>query len=834
MSRFKVVLSCTAALLVGIVPSLWAADLPAGLVLQLDAGQQSSVHRSDGVVDRWDNLVPGLSDGLLGDGAKRPRYIEREGVPARSTIQFDGVNDVLLAPAFGVRTETWTLFVVAAPHGPSGSGAFASATALGGHDFDPGFTVDLYQSGAKFDCVSVEGAGRIGGQQDQMQAAYDYGTLHMLMVERAPESIGLRIDGFPEGTRPVSPATTVMDALRIGARFYEDMERGYFKGEIAQVLLFNRILTPAERDQVERKLFVSSAEREERQQAWLHAEAERKANRMRPPVVVKTWPSMEAYLEDQPEHGVGTPQRSLSELPVRTDIREAIALTMTHLVSLFDADLNDEPFFYSNGRADGMGEMHHSLEIGIPHVVGRCLLGIVAGEEATGIPASPEGLSILERYCQQSFDNPYKLNAYLNPKLDNAPAIEFHNMREGLYGLWALIQEKDSPWAKEAAIQMVDALREITGEGDVWTAKAVEQHIPAGYYGGNSVPNAARLVDALLAYYTVSGNEAALRLAGIYARVGLATLFEADGRFAPMDRSSGHVHSITSALSGITAYALQTKDQAMVEQCIRVMEHGVPQYHSSWGWGDEVFPEHPANLVGRGEINQTGDVIRTALLLGDSGRPEYYEMAERWLRSMLLPTQYHEADLRAFLHDNPNPQRDGERDVIQRSIGGFSMQFPNDRRREGDWPISTLDISSGAVHALSECYRHRVTGDGETSNVNLLFDYEGPDVTIDSALPLEGRIAFTFGKATNLAIRIPDWVAPNTLHVEVEGAGRVIHIESGYLKVEGQAGQSGRLTFTLPCKQEKETVDETEYTTTWIGNQIVDIQPRGSVSPLPF
>jgi hypothetical protein len=30
------------------------------------------------------------------------------------------------------------------------------------------------------------------------------------------------------------------------------------------------------------------------------------------------------------------------------------------------------------------------------------------------------------------------------------------------------------------------------------------------------------------------------------------------------------------------------------------------------------------------------------------------------------------------------------------------------------------------------------------------------------------------------------------------------------------------------------TVDGTAYTTTWVGNQIINIQPRGSVSPLPF
>ena len=57
-----------------------------------------------------------------------------------------------------------------------------------------------------------------------------------------------------------------------------------------------------------------------------------------------------------------------------------------------------------------------------------------------------------------------------------------------------------------------------------------------------------------------------------------------------MDKSSGHVHSITSSLSGITAYAIQTEDAPMLQQCRQIVDVGVPEYFSSWGWGDEVYP----------------------------------------------------------------------------------------------------------------------------------------------------------------------------------------------------------------------------------------------------
>jgi hypothetical protein len=302
-----------------------------------------------------------------------------------------------------------------------------------------------------------------------------------------------------------------------------------------------------------------------------------------------------------------------------------------------------------------------------------------------------------------------------------------------------------------------------------------------------------------------------------------------------MERSSGHVHSITSALSGITEYALLQKDAEMVAACRRALAVGVPEYFSSWGWGDEVFPEHPADEVSRGEINQTGDVIRTALHLGAAGEPRYYGLAERYLRSMLLPTQHREAELRRFLRDVPDPASDAFRDVVRRSIGGFSMQLPNDRMQEGDWPIQTQDITSGAVHALAECWRHRVTRQGDTLSVNLLFDADLDAVGIRSGLPLSGRIAFSVRQSVRLRLRVPEWVDRQTLRVSVGGEARPVVVADTYADVgELAAGTQAEVAFAIPCRIERETVDGTEYTTTWAGDQLLDIRPRGTVSPLPF
>ena len=800
-----------------------------GLLLWLSAEDEQRLTLDGDAVVEWRGRA-GTRAGLAASGTQAPTWQRRDSGPIRPAVRFDGQDDVLRGLSFNRRAGTWTLVLVAAPLAPCRGGGLCSSRSRDGDDFDPGFTVDLYRARNTFDQISVEGAGRIGGQKDQMLSAHRLGGFHVIVVQREPETVRLFVDGGPEGTRAVHPAETVMDELRLGARWYAGVEREYFHGEIATVLLYDRVLTDGERRAVESALRVSEAERQAGEEAAVKGEEERLRNRMKAPVAVRTWPSIEAYCRGRPAGS------EPGGLPIRSDVREAVALGMQHLRSLFDRDRDDEPFFYANCEADGTGKMHHSVNIGIPHVVGRCLLGAAIGQRATGVTFPDEAFDILERYCRLSFDNPDHLNSYIDPERGNQRFVELHNVREGLYGLWALIQARDSQWARDKARAMLRTLDQLTDGSGGWSVEKAKELGMADRCFGLGSSNSARVVDPLLAYYDVSDDPLALDLAGRYARDGLRTLFTPEGALAPMDRSSGHVHSITSSLSGITAYAVRVGDREMLATCRRIVDVGVPEYFSSWGWGDEVYPDHPADVVSRGEINQTGDVVRAALLLGSAGHPRYYELAERYLRSMLLTTQHREPELRLFLRDKAAPKDDSERDVLGRTVGGYSMQLPNDRMREGDWPLSTLDITSGAVHAMSECMMQRTVWDGDTCRVNLLFSHEDERIVLRSRLPCKGEIAFEARRdIAALKVRVPTWVDRTALSVSIEGRPVDASVDQGYVRTPAlEAGASGALTFPIRIRTERETVDGVEYRTTWLGDQIIAIEPRGAVSPLPF
>ncbi len=545
--------------------------------------------------------------------------------------------------------------------------------------------------------------------------------------------------------------------------------------------------------------------------------------KMNHPKLIKQWNCTDLFISET--------KTDIDKLGIRVDIKKAVELSVHCLTNQFDRDKQNEPYFYCHRRDDGTGEMRHAVEIGIPHVVGRSMLGCEIAHQKVGITFPSEAFDIYEYYCRQSFDNADHLNSFYK---DGRRGVEMHNMREGLWSLWALIVGRDSEWAKDMAHKMLISLDNMTDNKGKWSNELTKKNY-FSITGGIMADNQARMVDPLLAYYAATNDELALKLAGMYARVGLNTLYDNEGRFTPYGQSSGHIHSITSSLSGITRYAILKNDKEMIAKCVRIIEKGVPEYFSSWGWGDEVMPAHPANVISQGEINQTGDVIRTALYLGATGYTKYYELAEQYLRSMLLPSQLWEDDLNVFLRETINPKDDSEKDVLSRSLGGYGFPLPNARMRSAEYPVETQDITSGAVHALAECWEHKLVSENNQCKLNLLFDGTNDDFDIKSYLPKEGLIEFTAKTNKMLLIRMPMWVNNKSIKLSINGKDRQPVIEHGYLKVAGLAtGDKGSVIFDIPCKIEEETVDGSVYKTTWIGNQIIDITPRGELSPLPF
>lgn len=232
-----------------------AAEPPvtAGLKLHLDAGKTAVADgwKPDAAVSTWPGGTSNAVTFRAGDQSQRPRAVQ---AGDGWVLRFDGENDNLRAVGTGLSSSSVTLFLVAAPHANAGDfrGLFA-ANAADSRDYETGLTVDLGPgpTGA-LDQLNVEGRG-FGGAVDLLNSKQQFGQLHVfeMAVDAEAGEVRLLLDGRAEGTRSYRPGTLVLDELTLGARFYTNgpgaqQVRGSLAGDIAEVLLYDRVLSATE------------------------------------------------------------------------------------------------------------------------------------------------------------------------------------------------------------------------------------------------------------------------------------------------------------------------------------------------------------------------------------------------------------------------------------------------------------------------------------------------------------------------------------------------------------------------------------------------------------
>lgn len=238
---------------------LCAAESPVkeGLILSLDAASVSGHGRP---IDRW-----GPARQIL--ASARP---VTQGSDEEAFVRFDGKDDFLAVAGPARSSSAMTVFILASVRGNPGffPGLFACAPA-GANDYVGGLNIDLGPaSTANLSVVNVESAGS-AGFRDLLQPGWvsvgsaPFGGFHLFTVRTQPGPKGteLFLDGMPAGNRARSESKIGFDEMVIGSRLYSNdpaqpqFAQGFFNGDIAAVLVYDRFLTDGEREKVEQALF---------------------------------------------------------------------------------------------------------------------------------------------------------------------------------------------------------------------------------------------------------------------------------------------------------------------------------------------------------------------------------------------------------------------------------------------------------------------------------------------------------------------------------------------------------------------------------------------------
>lgn len=474
-----------------------------------------------------------------------------------------------------------------------------------------------------------------------------------------------------------------------------------------------------------------------------------------------------------------------------TDIPGAIRLGCRTMENAFDADDNDVPFFDVVARPEA--RLAFSPQYSEAHVPGRHLNAMLNAEEASAIDLDEEAIEKHTRAAFLSYSGPVALP--LNRAAQRGEPVNFapHNLREGFHALYALAKYRDSAQARSIADASIAAIFEYwTPEGG-WNFDRLEDEFDLKCRRDDFIRGIARAIGPLVKYYRATGHGPALELATVLKDCAIEQFFGQDGRYDG-ERFGHHTHSTTCVMSSLAQLADLTSDSALMDRVKTFYDNGLWDIRDAFGW---VIESSRGNAdPDRGEVNNSGDILETALILGRWGHTECFDDAERILRGHILPSQLRDV---SFIRQPPNPENvDGRRDVADRLRGAFGFPAPYGHEPRGAARIKfNMDIVGGAVGSLCEALREAVTLDDTGHRVNLLFDHGGPEISVQSPYA-HPALRVMVKEPAPLYVRIPRWVDRDALTIDgVHWEGRY---SNGYAFI-AEPPVSRWLSFSFPMAE---------------------------------
>ena len=299
------------------------------------------------------------------------------------------------------------------------------------------------------------------------------------------------------------------------------------------------------------------------------------------------------------------------------DLVDAIRLGCRMMCRVFNADDNDIPFFSSEVKPNP--RLQFSAVYGESHVPGRHLNALLSAEHAAGIRVDPQAIHNHANAAFFSYSGPLALP--LNRTAIAGPLRSFttHNVREGFHALYALVRYRDSERARQLAERSIGDLLELFTPTTGWDFARLERH-GLQVHEHTFIMGIARAIGPLVKYYRATGYAPALQLATMLRDKAVAEFFLDSGAY---DRASfgSHTHSTTCVMSSLAQLADLLDDRPLLERVKAFYDHGLWEIRDAVGW---VIESSAADAnPDRGEINNSGDVVETALILGRRGYPEY-------------------------------------------------------------------------------------------------------------------------------------------------------------------------------------------------------------------
>ena len=302
---------------------------------------------------------------------------------------------------------------------------------------------------------------------------------------------------------------------------------------------------------------------------------------------------------------------------------------------------------------------------------------------------------------------------------------------------------------------------------------------------------------------------------------------------------AGHFHGNLTSLHALLDLAVAEDDDRLKQLVREAYNHARRNGVIRMGWIPSFI--QPANLQyprkafyhNTAELCAVSDLLILAVKLSDAGLGDYWDDVDAIVRNQLTEQQIIDLDLMRGISGGG----DKNDDVLKRYIGGFGHS----------------SVTASAPFILGCCAANGATGlyyawhgitrfDSGVATVNLFLNRASTWMDVDSYLPYEGKVVLLNKKAHTALVRIPGWIESEAIQCFINGEAVRPGRSGSYLVFQNlDAADTIRLEFPVHERMDSYTLgvdlpdDEIverqnykgkEYTVTFRGSTVVDIEPR--------
>ena len=474
-------------------------------------------------------------------------------------------------------------------------------------------------------------------------------------------------------------------------------------------------------------------------------------------------------------------QRSLGGWP---DLGQIANLALGHFNQICDPEHHYLPYIGGSLGWQPPAFSHHRYDW--IEVLPYPLIGRIVARRLTG---NLEGQQIEVRQRQLLLSSFHNLDGFAHPQFvkswGGGTELDLWEQGRVMYALLAWFVDSGDDRLLGYLRGMVKALRQLSHRAGRWRTIPLD-HPAQGAFGPLS---AVSMVECLTKYHELTGDGDALQLAG-----GLVQgVLDPQVQFSDnQGRLSGFLRGNASTIACIARYAAHTDDARLLD----VAERWFRSAHSLISRSGATPEEEPCCTL--------MEMTTAALALTAAGRGSWWDTIDRYFRNQTVACQFRDpGSVEVGSIPAQSRPEDDTRDVLRRSVGGFSWASPYEFLH---WDRRLMLCCGGhAIWTLGKIVEHAISADSRGLAVHLHFNLDTPLASVTSREPFEGRLQIVPRRTGEVRVRKPSYATK--IASTVAGVPTEPTAQGDYLVFRDvPAGAEIALTFPLSTVTSEEVV----------------------------